>query len=397
MVDKLIIPDEIIKNLEKLQTFRDQCGHYYDNGYLLRELDALKAFQSEFDISQIHAFLKVHRPDVDTDEILSITAFGAGQMNMVFKLPDSSDGQAQCLRITYNFIRIAGDRARVCECLSDEVKILTFLGQEAPLLPIPRVLAFDPTTFRWPMTLMTRMPGRPLPWWDMPLSSQIHVTRQVSTYIGLLSSIPLPEKFQANLPTVENFASPHQFGRYLNGIFYRAHQELAGDSEAIELIDRLGHFAFKTAPWWKPEYFWQPTLIHGDADNFSNFLIDDDNSITGILDWSGCSIVPKFMAADYIWKQLFDDGFLHPHLHNDAYREGNFEREPLRLAFIEGAKVYFPQRTELFEAGRGLRSVFTFEYARHRVPLETLKRRLKIWDSDIAPGLLNDIQSETST
>jgi len=99
-------------------------------------------------------------------------------------------------------------------------------------------------------------------------------------------------------------------------------------------------------------------------------------------------VVPAFIAAGYPWVRLSDEGFFRPGHHSEAVKARKAQYEPLRRAFLEAAKIEYPQHAELFKVGQNVRSVLSFEYARRHCDREHWMRIATYWVNTIAPGFL---------
>jgi len=119
------------------------------------------------------------------------------------------------------------------------------------------------------------------------------------------------------------------------------------------------------------------------------FLVDEDNNLSGILDWNSVSVVPAFIAAGYPWMRLSDEGFSHPDHHREAVQACIAKDAPLRHAFLHAAQREYPEFAEHFKAGQGIRSVLSFEYARRHCHRNHWMRTATCWANNVAPILLN--------
>ncbi|CAI6099783.1 unnamed protein product [Clonostachys chloroleuca] len=137
--------------------------------------------------------------------------------------------------------------------------------------------------------------------------------------------------------------------------------------EAITILQRLGALLdafFPPHSASEPE----PTMLYHHGLNEKNILVDDDGSITSVIDWEYISAMPLFLACDFPAEFLIDESYnTKPDMadyyggdHDPRYwtHVRQYELTRLREDFLDEMKRLQPRVVEIFESTQHQRDFF---------------------------------------
>ena len=333
-----------------------------------------------------------------------------------------------------------------------EVATLEWVSRNTSL-PVPQVVAHEhrrenPVGFEW--ILMTKIPGKVLAdsWRTLPLDAKSSLVRELAAHLASFFRNKLREVGNiypdSTLPNVGRVVSMEFFwgGHVLQdvdrGPFRSARDwisarlalsehdcrstlakypdltNLDSDGEddvddatrTLKIIKKLKLLLPRVLP--TGDEGSEPTILFHDDLSRHNILVDDQGSLTGVLDWECVSALPLWMACSYpsfleekprhtepdaARYQRAEDGEL-----ADLYWEHllQYETTLLRQEFMETMGRLEPEWVRVFEASEVQRD---FEFAVRNCDDEFLARRINKWADELASGStgLGSLQKEVSS
>ncbi|CAG9982402.1 unnamed protein product [Clonostachys byssicola] len=139
-----------------------------------------------------------------------------------------------------------------------------------------------------------------------------------------------------------------------------------GGIEVVSILQRLGALLDAFFPPYstsEPE----PTMLYHHGLNEKSILVDDDGSITSVIDWECMSTMPLFLACDFPEFLIDDPCYIEPNiddyyegLNDPRYRThyGQYELTRLREIFFDEMKKLCPKWVEIFESSQHQRDFF---------------------------------------